>query len=43
MGDYIKCELVGGGYPKYLDIFLTCLYLLYTTHTLIYATYCFYC
>ena len=32
MEDYIKCELIGGGSPRHLNTFLTCLLLLYTTH-----------
>ena len=32
MEDYIKCELIGGGSPRHLNTFLTCMLLLYTTH-----------
>ena len=30
--DHIKNELIGGGSPRHLNTFLTCLLLLYTTH-----------
>ena len=36
----MKCNLIGGGSPRYLNTFLTCLLLLYTTYLSSHAMYC---
>ena len=39
--DYIKCELIGGGYPRHLDTFPTfCCCWLYTHINIMYCSYC---
>ena len=41
MEDYVKCELINGGSPRYLNTFSNCLLL--TVHMSIHARYCCYC